>query len=412
MIKALRKRTRPDNLVNQVRAGGKNTARRIYLGTVGTAVAFLMLQLVGPFVFLDADGLVTKERITVAPDFNARILKVHVRPGDIVNQGDPLITLSSTETLDRIADLTSKLGAIATRETQLAGRLSQSRTLLPVATDRKLRAQANYQQLQALAKRQLTTPSRVLEATRELFESEREEAQIRGEAGNLDQEFATTAATRKDLARAIDDVRKSYNDGIILAASSGQIGPKVVNPGTILKLGETALDIYSGESYVVAYLPTSRIYSVEGGDSVVITDGTHRARGRILRIEAMADALPPEFQNVFSSRERQQVARVELEAGAERLSVQSKVKIIGHVSPNNAMSLLKSAMSFATATIYRIAGLDPEQGVVDTTAVGSISKPLPPQKPAFTLPPDESALDWRAISDRTPTKHWRALPGR
>ena len=407
MIKALRKRTRPDNLVNQVRAGGKNTARRVYLGTVAAAAAFLVLQLVGPLVFLEADGLVTKERITVAPDFNARILKVHVRPGDIVKAGDPLITLSSSETLDRIADLTSKLGAIASREAQLSGRMSQAATLLPVAEDRKRRAQANYRQLQDLARRQLTVPARVLEATRELFESEREEAQLRGEGGTVEQELAVTASTRKDLGRAIEDLRKSYNNGVIIAAISGQVGPRVVNAGSILKLGETALDIYSGESYVVAYLPQGRIYSVEGGDSVVVTDGTLRASGRILRIEAMSDVLPPEFQNVFSSRERQQIARVELQSGADRLSVQSKVKVIGHVSPNNALSLLKSAVFFAASTVYRIAGLDAEFGVMDNTAVGSITKPDPAPS-VFMLPPDNNPPDWRVLTERKPVKTWRA----
>ncbi len=406
MIKALRKRTRPDNLANQVRAGGKNTARRVYLGSVAAAAVFLLLQLVGPLVFLEADGLVTKERTTVAPDFNARILKVHVRPGDIVKAGDSLITLSSSETLDRIADLTSKLGAIASREAQLSGRMNQASTLLPVAEDRKRRAQANYRQLQDLAKRQLTVPARVLEATRELFESEREEAQLRGEGGTVEQELSVTASTRKDLGRAIEDLRKSYNNGVILASTNGQIGPRVVNAGTILKLGETALDIYSGESYVVAYLPQGRIYSVEAGDSVVVTDGTLRASGRILRIEAMSDVLPPEFQNVFSSRDRQQIARVELESGADRLSVQSKVKVIGHASPNNAISLLKSAVFFAASTIYRIAGLDAEFGVADNTAVGSIKKPHPPQS-AFTLPPDVGPPDLRVLTNRRPVKTWR-----
>jgi multidrug resistance efflux pump len=406
MIKALRKRTRPDNLVNQVRAGGKNTARRVYLGTVTAAAIFLVLQLVGPFIFLDADGLVTKDRMTIAPDFNARILKVHVRPGDLVRTGDPLVTLSSSETLDRIAELTSKLGAIASRETQLAGRLKQASTLLPVAEDRKRRAQANYRALQDLARRQLTVPARVLDATRELFESEREEAQLRGEGGTVEQELSVTSSTRSDLARAIEDLRKSYNNGVIVAATGGQVGPKVVNPGTILKLGESALDIYSGESYVVAYLPTNRLYSVEGGDSVIITDGTSRARGRILRIEAMADALPPEFQNVFSSRERQQVARVELESGSEKLSVTSKVKVIGPISPTNILSMFKSAVSYATATVYRIAGLEPEFGAVDNTAVGSVGLQRPNHS-AFELPPDIGPQDWRALTDRTEVKHWK-----
>jgi multidrug resistance efflux pump len=407
MIKALRKRTRPDNLVNQVRAGGKNTARRVYLGTVAAAAAFLVLQLIGPMIFLDADGLVMKERSVIAPEFNARVTQVHVRPGDHVRQGQLLLSVNSTETLDRIADLTSKLGAIAAREAQLAGRASQAKTLLPVAMDRKKRAHESHRHLQSLSGRGLTTSQRIMESTRELFEAEREEAQMRSEAGTLEQELVTTSATRHDLGKAIEELRRSYNNGNLVAAVAGQVGPKVVSPGTILRLGETALEIHSGDSYVVAYLPMSRLYSLEQGDAVVITDGTSRARGRVLRMEAMADTLPPEFQNVFSSRDRQQVVRIDLESGADRLSVQSKIKVVGFFSPNNAVSFVKSAISIATSTVVRLAGLEDGSASIDMTAVGSTRPPRP--RPAFTLPPDEGPPDWRAISDRRRVNEWRPL---
>jgi multidrug resistance efflux pump len=408
MIKALRKRTRPDNLVNQVRAGGKSTARRLYLAAVTAAAVFLVLQVVGPFVFLDAAGLVTKERVILAPEFNARVVAVHVAPGDQVRAGQPLLTVSSSETLDRIADLTAKLGQIAAREAQLSGRAKQGATLLPVAADRRARAQASYKTLQSLASRQLTTSNRISEAARELFEAEREYAQMAAEITTVQAELATTSSTRADLSRAIEDLRRSYNGGRLLAARDGQIGPSVVHPGTILKLGETALEIYSGHSFVVAYMPTNRLYSVEPGDNVIVTDGTTRARGRVERIEAMADVLPPEFQNVFSSRERQQVVRVELVSGAERLSVQTKIRVVGFLSPTNALSFVKSGISFAATTLNRIAGLEADDGAnLDRTAVGSVT---PRAQPAFTLPPDEGPPDWRAITDGQPIRQWRGLP--
>jgi multidrug resistance efflux pump len=405
MIKALRKRTRPDNLVNQVRAGGKSTARRLYLATIVSAAVLLVLQLIGPFIFLDADGLVTKERTVLAPEFNARVTQVHIAPGDIVRAGQPLLTVSSSETLDRLADLTAKLGQIAAREAQLAGRVKQSQTLLPVAADRRNRAQANYRTLQGLASRQLTTSNRVSEAARELFDAEREYTQMAGEIGAIEAELKTTTTTRADLGRAVEDLRRAYNGGTLLAAREGQVGPTVVSPGQILKLGETALELFSGESYVVAYLPTNRLYSVEPGDSVIVTDGTTRARGRVERIEAMADALPAEFQNVFSSRERLQVVRVELLAGSERLSVQTKIKVVGYITPTNVLSFVRSGISFAASTLNRIAGLDDQHFPdVDRTAVGSVAK-----RPhsMLELPPDANPPDWRALTDRRRVNQWR-----
>ncbi len=229
------------------------------------------------------------------------------------------------------------------------------------------------------------------------------------EINTVQAELSTTSSTRADLSRAIEDLRKSYNGGRLVAARDGQVGATVVNPGAILKLGETALEIYSGQSFVVAYMPTNRLYSVEPGDSVIVTDGTTRARGRVERIEAMADVLPPEFQNVFSSRERQQVVRVELMSGGERLSVQTKIKVVGFFSPTNAVSFVKSGISFAATTLNRIAGLDDQHlGIVDNTAVGSLPKPKAPA-PAFTLPPDEGPPDWRALTDRRRVNQWRAF---
>jgi hypothetical protein len=118
MIKAIRKRARPDNLKNQVRAGGKSLARRLYLFALSGVGVILVTTLIGPLLFLDADGLVMRERSIISPDYNARVMAVHVKPGDQVVAGQQLISVVSSETLDRIADLTAKVAALSTRADQ------------------------------------------------------------------------------------------------------------------------------------------------------------------------------------------------------------------------------------------------------------------------------------------------------
>ena len=50
----------------------------------------------------------------------------------------------------------------------------------------------------------------------------------------------------------------------------GTVGPKVAASGTVLSPGDNFAEIHHGEKYVVAYLPTSRFYSIDPGEQVVI----------------------------------------------------------------------------------------------------------------------------------------------
>lgn len=385
MIKALRKRTRPDNLVNQVRAGGKSLARRLYLIALGTVAAILVSAILGPMFFLDADGLVMKDRTVISSDYNARIVKVHVQPGDEVKAGTLLLTVTSSEALDRIADLTAKIASASSREATLQARLTQLAALTPVSKDRRTRAAAALKQLQDLQARHLTTAPRVSEAMREAYEAEREAAQTSGEIEVARIEASAAAASRKDLADALELLKAAYNQGKVNAPVAGTVGPKVPSLGNIVRPGESALDLYRGDAYVVGYLPTSRLFSVEPGDSVVVTDGKMRGRAKVIRVEAVAEALPAEFQSVFSARERQQVVRVEMDDRADNdFPIHGKVKVTGLFTPTNVTSMLKTAVAFVTNAALRIAGLEPDavpdsliarQHFADPAATGTTRRP-------------------------------------
>ncbi|MGL4728944.1 MAG: HlyD family secretion protein, partial [Bosea sp. (in: a-proteobacteria)] len=276
MIKALRKRTRPDNLVNQVRAGGKSTARRVYLATIGGVAFFLALQFVGPLIFLDADGLASKERLIVAPDYSARIDKMHVRPGDVVQAGQAIATLNSTEVIDRLAELSTRRTTLAAREIQIESRIVSLTTLKPLAIERAKRARASVNQLNDLLKRQLTTSSRLAEAIREFYEAEREEAQAIAESRTLADELKQVAASKHELEKIIVALKNSYNDGKLISEVEGRVGSRVPSRGMVTKRGDAIVDVFHGETHVIAYVPNSRLYGIDAGDKVVVTDGINR----------------------------------------------------------------------------------------------------------------------------------------
>jgi hypothetical protein len=171
-------------------------------------------------------------------------------------------------------------------------------------------------------------------------------------------------------------------------------------------VGESAIDLYKGDVYVVGYLPTSRLFSVEAGDSVVVTDGKMRGRAKVIRVEAVADALPAEFQSVFSARERQQVVRVELDNREDNdFPIHGKVKVTGLFTPTNITSMLKTAVAFVTNTALRLAGIESDAtpdsliartGGADPVTTGTVRRardtqdedqPFPGEAPALRLLP-------------------------
>lgn len=361
MIKALKNRVRPDNLHNQVRAGGQSFARRLYLWSVGGILGGLAWLFVGPILFLEADGLVMKERSLVSTDYIARVTNIHVKPGDGVKAGQRIVSVDSAETVEKIADLVTRLSQMTSREMQLKSRSESISTLLPVAKDRRARALENVQRMRTLLSKQLTTNTRLSEATRELFEAEKDEAQLRAEEFSLRDEMKAATASRQELQSLLASIRRMFNNGGILAPSEGIVGPKVASVGQILKPGDPALEIYRGDSFIVGYMPTSRLYSINAGDTVVVTDGTMRAKGRVVRIEAMAEAIPPEFQSSFRSVERQQVMRIEIADDAPHFPVYGKVRVVGLFTPTNVTSILKRVIAGAANSVLRFAGLDPAE---------------------------------------------------
>lgn len=379
MIKALRKRTRPDNLVNQVRAGGKSTARRVYLGTIALVLGLLALHVIGPVVFLDADGLASKDRLIVAPDYSARIDRMHVRAGDNVATGQIIATLSSTEVIDRLADLSTRRTTLASRDIQIESRIISLTTLKPLAIERAKRARAAVEQLNTLLKRQLTTSARLSEAIREFYEAEREEAQALAESRTLADERKHLQESRLELDKIIASLKASYNEGRIVSEVEGRVGSRVPSRGQVTKRGDAIVDLFHGETHVIAYAPNNRLYAIDIGDRVVVTDGINRRIGQVQRVEPVTDSLPAEFQSNFRSVERQQVMRI-IFKGEAPFPILAKVKVMSRFSPYALVSMMHTAFAVADGpleatklVVGELSGKD-QWPAFDTMAIGSVRR--------------------------------------
>jgi hypothetical protein len=63
-------------------------------------------------------------------------------------------------------------------------------------------------------------------------------------------------------------------------------------------------DVYHGNKYLLAYLPTNRMYGIEPGQKVIVTDGVNRESGRVERIKTITDRAPPSARGLGMARRR------------------------------------------------------------------------------------------------------------
>ena len=85
-------------------------------------------------------------------------------------------------------------------------------------------------------------------------------------------------------------------------------------------------NIYTGPSYVLAYIPEKYLFEVEEGQKVSIKGRGQVIAGHIEKVLPVTEALPPEFQLPNRVRGRGQLARVAL-SDRENFAVDEKIHL-------------------------------------------------------------------------------------
>ena len=288
--------------------------RFIYLGLLAALGVGLAYYLFGTLIFFQADGLVTRDRIAVATTYVARVTEVAVKEGQQVKKGDILLRLESTEILERLADLSARRAELRVRLLDMQARLETAETLLPLADKREKEVAQVLEALSRVSSSGLVTTARYEEALRENYEASeilvRLDAEYRSIKSHVD-EFQTALQASQASAA---DLEAHYARGIVRAPADGPVGASVPSRGEVIRPGETCLSIYSGDTYVLAYLPRRYLFPVRRGMKVTITSGRQSMDGTIAEILPLSGALPEAFQNTFEPQDRKQLAKVRLAA--------------------------------------------------------------------------------------------------
>lgn len=331
-LRRITSRARPDRLVSpdRVRAARKSPARAVYLLLLLGLAFYLLIYFVEPYVVLQTGGIVTTERFTVALPYTSRVSNVYVSPGDKVYAGMPLLSFEAPDVLDIKAKLSGQKNTLLARDLQVAARLATIERVKPVAQQRRERAEATSTDLSRPKVRDFIPLSARTEVGRELYEAKREDATLDAEAESSNKEHIELRKALAEVEAASEEVRRSYGDGIARSPVDGLVSTRVPNVGSVARVGDPMLDILHGNSFVLAWVPIGRLYSIHLGMAVSISDGSHTKSGFIKRIEPVADVLPPEFQNAFRPTDRQQIVRISYEQesnGETAFTALSKVEV-------------------------------------------------------------------------------------
>ena len=284
--------------------------------------------LAGGSVLLNADGLVTRCRVAVASPWpDARVRQIVVRPGDWVEAGQKIAIVESAAMSRLLADLAAEKARVSSRLAQLSARRAVVKALLPSASANAAQTNAFLVTLQKARTRGIVVDRTIQTITAAKLDAMDKHLTLQEEVASLETEISSNQDALREVAAAYADSQKAYGSGLLSAPASGYIGSKVALVGEVLISGRADVaNIYTGPSYVVAYIPENYMFDVAEGQKLRVRGRGHVVAGRIDKVLPVTEALPPEFQLPNRARGRGQLARVAL-LDPENFAVDEKVQL-------------------------------------------------------------------------------------
>jgi multidrug resistance efflux pump len=302
-------------------------SRRIYvliLAGIGLAV---LNYAIGDAVILRADGMVVRNRYAVGATYPAKVAAVFVKEGDRVEEGKVLARLESAEILKDIAQLSLQYADISGRDTQIKVRSATNQDLMPLAERHAEQTAGAVRQYSTM--KGLIPTSRQDQALGSEYMTASRLAELKNEARIMEQQLPLMEKAQTRAESALRQLDSFYDDGNIRAPVSGIVGAKIPAAGQVAPFGYTLFDVYGERSAVLAYLPEMYLFPLREGQKVEIAAaGRTRAIGTIEAILPVADALPPEFQNMFRPRDRGRLVRIALPPDT-KFAVSEKIRVSG-----------------------------------------------------------------------------------
>jgi multidrug resistance efflux pump len=297
----------------------------ISLAVTGTILVYLIS---GGVVLLKASGMVTREHIAIgAPFQETRVRQVFVRPGDRVEAGQKIALVESTSVSRTLAELAVEKARLNTRIGAIETRQAAIGTLLPAAEANATQAQAYLDKISGASRNGLVVDKLLTDMTSAAFAAAEKHQSLKAERVSLAGELATYQNALKEVSDTYESLQRAYAGGALYAPVAGYVGSKVMSAGAVLGSGGSDIaTIYTGPSFILAYLPDSYLFDLKAGQRVYVRSYAQSIVGVVEDLLPVTDAMPPEFQIPGDVRQRGQVFKISIPEGIS-LPLDQKVKI-------------------------------------------------------------------------------------
>ena len=348
---------RVDGALSASRLSWKRLRRLgLYCGLLVSAVGGTVFYMDGGFsgILLRADGYVSRERVAVAPAFEGRIAQVLVRPGDHVEKGQKIAVVKSVAISRTLADLAAEKARLMSKIAELQARRQVIVDTLPLAKSSAAQTATYLNDLSQARSMGLTLNKSVQEMTAASLAASERVASLQAEQASLSIELDADRLALAQAASAYDDLSATYADGALYAAVSGDIGASVALAGQALSTGGGGVaDIYTGESFVLAYVPDSYLLNVSEGQAVGVSARNAVVNGRIDRILPLSEALPNDLQAPNRMLERGRLVRVALNE-PNQLPVDQRVQVTTCFQTDCHVGVLQVALERTHTVLDRL----------------------------------------------------------
>lgn len=326
-MRRIRQATRVDRLSSQKRSGGIQIGRWIYLALLVALGLWLLDFVFGDYFYLQANGLVTRETRNIGSPNIATVDRLLVKEGDRVKAGQHIATLSSQQAVQEIANLSTRVAELEMRGASLRSRQKELEELVPVAKKR-------FEAIERLRQRREQAIERGLETERQLhdlmqaeYDAIDERAELVAESKTVQREASAVDRILSRLNGVLNRLEGAYNEGALYAPVTGRVGKLEVSRGSVVRPGNTLMDIVHGKPYVLGYVESGALFEVEQGQQVRLRTGLSTFRGEVAEILPISARLPEQFQQTFRPPQRSQVIRIRL-LSDEAPPTYSRVEIV------------------------------------------------------------------------------------
>jgi len=350
-------RNLPYRVTEDARREPLRLGKYVYLAIIAAIALFLFDRAFGWLYLMRGDGFVYGDGWTLAFEHDVTVERLHVRAGDRVDSGAPLVTVTSSGFQERAVTLSARVAEAVGRLQQAGTRLEGLRAERRVAGEELAFASAQFERARGGAERGLVVGETLSDFAHARFRAQREVERLDAQTRALEEELAA-------LGGAADRVRGHYaallagfggghcappvsepetsalpaigsadgggTDGAVMlheapgsaapapgrcrAPQAGVVANLDITPGAVVRQGDPILQVFGDERYVLAYLDNRSPVPQAAGDPILVRfQGQGWTVARIGDPTAVAERLPPEFQPRLAqvTRDRLVIIRVD-----------------------------------------------------------------------------------------------------